>query len=139
MFKKNIISAPVVKSRSEKLMKRALRDARKRIRKGELADANGFSLYLHTIDARFSSLLSDINNSTRVVSYTTLRAKKLAETRRLLDFFAQDLSELTELHQIVDQKAAEAGNTNDFKKVRNLSVDLTKLQTSFENLERHKI
>lgn len=120
-------------------MKQALRDARKRIRKGEMVEANGFSLYLHTIDARFSSLLSDINNSTRVVSYTSIRAKKIAEARRLLDFFAQDLSELSQLDQILGEKAFEAGKSGDLKKVRNLSVDLTKLQASFEELERHKV
>src|SRR4051794_30691590 len=115
LFRRNIISVQVVQAKSDKLKRRALRDARKKIRKGELVDSHSLALYLHTIDARYTHLKADISNATRVANYAKVRAEKVAEARQLLDFFGQDYSELDRLSQIVAKKAERAGRANDLK------------------------
>ena len=132
--KNNIISNQVIKSKSDKLMKRSLRDAKKKIRKGELTDSHDLALYLHTIDERYSHLIADINHATIVYNYSKLRAKKIGETRQLLDFFSHDHSELDRLFQIVAEKAKQAGRIDDFKHEKLSVIDLTKLRNNFNAL-----
>ena len=138
LFQRNIISNQVIKAKSDKLMKRTLRDARKEIKQGVLVDSQSLALYLHTIDARFTHIRADINHATRVANYTKVRADKTAETRQLLAFFSQDCTELDRLSQIVAQKAEEAGRIDDFKHEKLSSIDLTKLKDNFDALTREE-
>lgn len=133
-FRKNIISNQVIKYKSDKLSKRILRDAKKRIKKEELVDSHDFALYLRTIDASFSHIIADINNASRVINYLKVRADKLAETRQLLDFFSQDYAELDRLSQIVAKKAEQADRVDDFKHQKLATIDLTKLKNIFDKL-----
>jgi hypothetical protein len=133
-FGKNIISSQVINSKTEKIKKRALRDARKKIRKGELTDSHSFALYLETVDERYEFIKNDIAEATRVVNYAQTRANKIAETRQLLDFFSQDYAELIRLAQNVSKKAVEAGKSNDQKHERLSDIDLSKLKDSFKDL-----
>ena len=116
-------------------MKKALRDARKKVKKGELVDGHDLSLYLRTISARYAHLNADIDNSTRVYDYSKLRGHKIAETRELLDFFSHDHSELERLSQIVAKKAERAERIDDFKHQKLSNIDLSKLRNSFNELE----
>lgn len=131
-FRKSIISNQVIKSKSDKLLKKILRDAGKKIRKGELIDSHSLALYLPTIDERYSHLQSDIDNATRVHDYSNVRAQKIAETRQLITFFNQDYAQLNHLSELVAKRAEEAGRTDDFRHEKMSSVDLTKLK---ENLD----
>lgn len=136
LFRKIIISNQAIQAKSDKLHKRALRDARKKIRKGELVDSHDLALYLQTIDARYAHIKADIANATRVANYAKVRADKMAETRQLLDFFSQDHAELTRLYQIVAQKAKDAERIDDLKQEKLSAVDLTKLKDIFNALAR---
>lgn len=134
LFGKNIISAQVINARAEKLKKQALKDAKKKMRKGELVDSHSLALYLQTIDQRYAFVKDDIANATRVVNYAKIRADKVAETRQLLDFFSHDHAELVRLYHIVAQKAKQADRTEDLKQEKLSSVDVSKLKDSFNNL-----
>lgn len=136
LFQKNIISNQVIKLKSDKLHRRVLKDARKKMKKGELVDAHSLALYLPTIDDMYTHLKADINNATRIIDYSNVRAKKVAETRQLIDFFSQDYRELDRLSEIAAKKAEEAGRTDDHKHEKLSSIDLTKLKESFEGLMR---
>lgn len=138
LFRKNIISNQVIKAKSDKIMKRALRDANKKIKRGELFDSHGLALYLQTIDARYASLKADIANASRVAKYSDLREQKLSDTSELLQFFDQDQEELAELAKIVKQKAHDAGRLDDLKQERRISVDLSKLNVRFDRLTREE-
>ena len=133
-FRKNIISNQVIKYKSDKLSKPILRDARKSINKEELLDNHDFALYLSTIDASFSHIKADIHNASRVINYSKVRADKLAETRKLLDFFNQDYVELDRLSQIVAKKAEQANRVEDFKHQKKIDIDLTELKRIFDKL-----
>ena len=138
LFSRNIISGDVVKAKSDKLMKSSLRDAKKKIRKGELTDSHDLALYLRTIDARYTHLQTEIANSRRVHNYSKLRATRIAETRQLLDFFSHDHAELDRLSQIVTEKAKQAGRIDDLKHEKLSFIDLTKLKNSFNALTREE-
>ncbi len=135
-FGKNIISSPVIKSRSDKLHKRVLRDAKKKIKNGELIDSHSFEMYLQVIDSEYAHIKNDINNATQTANYTRIRADKIAETRQLLDFFRHDNSELARLYRIVVQKARDAKRTDDLKEEKLSSVDTSDLKVSFEKLTK---
>lgn len=134
-LRKSIVSSQAVKSKSDKINKRILRDAKKRIKKGELADSHDLALYLPTIDNRYTQIKTDITNETRVFKYGEVRAAKMAETRELLEFFSQDDNELLRLYQIVSKKAEQAKRVDDLKQETLAPTDLKKLKTSFEVLE----
>lgn len=133
--KKNVISTQVINYKTSKIMKSVMRDARKRIRKGELRDSHSLELYLQTIDSRYMQVVAEIRNSTLVENYNDVRANKLAETRELLAFFDRDCEELDNLRKIVAKKAEESGKMDDFKHEQLASIDLSKLTSSFNNLE----
>lgn len=135
-FRKNIISGQVIKSKSDKLRKKVLRDAKKHIKKGDLFDSHSFALYLQTIDARFTHLKIDVANSTRIANYAKVRAQKVSETRLLLEFFDHDQAMLANLNDIVIHKAEEAGRTGDLKEEALVPVDISSLKEKFEALER---
>jgi hypothetical protein len=133
-FRRNIVSSQVVARKANRLRKRALREAMKKIKQDELTDRHSFALYLQLIDAQYASLQNDIENATSLTNYTKVRADKLAETRQLLDFFGQDHAELARLFQIVAQKAREAERIDELKQEKLTSVDLSKLRTKFDAL-----
>lgn len=136
MFKlrNNVINAQVLQAKTDKLMKRTLRDAKKRVRKGELLDCRSLGLYLRSIDARYDYIKADINNATRVVNYTALRAKKIAETRQLMEFYDGDYAELTNLYRTIARKAEQAGRMDDFKQDRVQPPDMATLKSGFNKL-----
>lgn len=133
-FRKNNISAQSIKARTDKLMRQALRDVKRRIRKGELIDGHSLGLYLSTIDAKYAHIKADINNATRVANYTKLRAKKIAETRELIEFYPTDFASLNSLHNILIDKAKDARRVDDFKHDRQLPPDMNKPKHDFEKL-----
>lgn len=117
-------------------MKRIIRDAKKKIKNGELKDSHSFELYLQTIDSRYMHIIAEIRNATLVVNYDDLRAHKIAETRELLAFFDRDYAELDSLSKSVALKAQESGKMNEFKHEQLSTIDLTKLTNNFNKLER---
>lgn len=133
-FKSNVINSQVVKAKTDKLMKRALKDAKKRIKRGELLDCRSLGLHLRSIEARYDYIKADINNSNRVGGYTAIRARKIAETRQLMEFYSGDYAELTNLYRIVARKAEQAGRMDDFKEDRVGPPSMEKLKTSFNKL-----
>lgn len=135
-FQRNMISASIVKSRSDKLKDAALRDAKKRIADGELTDSHDLALYLSTIDERFTHLKTDIAQAMRDENYAKARENKMVKTRKLLEFFSQEEAELRGLYELVAAKAKEAGLTNGLKGHEMTSIDLAKLKAAFEKLER---
>ena len=135
-FGKNIISSSVIKAKTDKLHKSVLRDAKKKIKTGELVDSYSFEMYLQTIDAKYSHIKNDIANATQTANYTRIRADKIGETRQLLDFFSHDHSELVRLFQIVSQKAKQANRIDDLKQEKLSSVEMSKLEASFKALTK---
>ncbi len=135
-FQRNVISASIAKSRSDKLKDAALRDAKKRIANGELTDSHDLALYLSTIDERYAHLKTDISQAMQDENYAKNRDNKVVKTRQLLEFFSQEDAELRGLYELAAVKAKEAGLTNGLKGHEMTSIDLTKLQASFEKLER---
>jgi len=136
LFQKNILSNQVVKGRADKVMRRSLREARKKIKKSELIDSHDLALYLDIIAGNYTHIKADIENATRVYNYTKIRADKIAETRQLLDFFIQDQVELDRLSQIVGKRAEQAQRIDDFKHQKLANIDLTKLHATFDALSR---
>lgn len=133
-FRKKVISSSAIKAKSDKLHKFITRDAKKKIKSGELIDSSSFEMYLETIDAAYAHLKNDIMNATQTINYSKVRADKLAETRQLLDFFSLDHAELLRLYQIVLRKAKEAQRIDDLKQEKLSSVDIAKLKDAFEVL-----
>lgn len=135
-FGKNIVSSSVIKARSDKLHKRVIRDAKKKIKNGELIDGYSFEMYLQTIDAAYEHIKNDISSATQTSNYNKIRTDKLAETRQLLDFFSLDHAELSRLYQIVLQKAKQAQRIDDLKQEKLSSIDIAKLRNAFEALAK---
>lgn len=135
-FQKNIISNEVITGKSKNIQRKALRDARKKIKKGELIDSHDFAMYLQTVDDRYAHIKADISNATRVINYDRVRDEKMAETRQLLEFFGQDQDELSRLFQIVAQKAKQANRIDDLRQEKLSNINISKLQASFDSLAR---
>lgn len=133
-FRKNVISAPVIKARSDKLHKLVVRDAKKKIKSGELIDSYSFEMYLETLDAAYAHVKNDITSATQTADYSRIRTEKIAETRQLLDFFSLDHAELVRLYQIVLKKAQHAQRIDDLKQEKLSSIDIAKLKEAFGKL-----
>lgn len=138
LFQKNIISTHVIKAKSNKLMKRALRDAKKQIRKGVLGDSRHLSMYLQMIDERFTYVKDEINNAKRVHNYTNVYAVKMADTRQMLASYNQGYAELNRLSRVADKKAKSAGRPDDFIHEKLSALDITELQNKFDALIREE-
>lgn len=113
-----------------------MREARKKVKKGDLTDSHSLALHLPSIDDRYSHLETDIINATRVIDYASIRASKMAETRQLLDFFSRDELDLNHLKQIVIEKAREAKKTDALSQERLFTSDLSKLRANFDALTK---
>lgn len=133
-LRKNIINAQVVKIRSDKAVRKTLRDAKKRIRRGELADSKGLSLYLNEIDARFEPIKVDIMNTTSTKGYAASRAAKLAKTQRLIDFTDNDYMKLTALNMKLKAKAEAAGLSSSYEQGTAKAPDMQPLKEELNRL-----
>lgn len=131
---KNTLSAQSVKVKSDKLAKRVMKDAKRRIRKGELLDCRSLGMHLSSIDARYDYLRAEVNNATLIADYVSSRAQKLAKTRQLIEFYNNDYRELKNLYQVVERKAKEAGRTDDLQQDDSEPLSLDKLRRQFEKL-----
>lgn len=134
-FNKNIVSHHVVKSKCDKVYKKVVRDAKKKIKNGQLYDAHSLSLFLKNIDGQYTHLLTYIRNTSHIIDYKILRREKLSEAKEKLNFFNQETKKLNELREELIIKAKDAGVTN---KIRNIDVeiDISKLQKIIDNLDR---
>lgn len=112
---KNIINAQVIKVKTDKIAKRIMRDAKKRIKRGELLDSRSFGMYLNYIDAQYDHIKADVDNTTMVADYTAVRTTKLAETGQLLAFYDSGYDDLRGLYKNLAEKAQEAGRADDLK------------------------
>lgn len=137
MFSKRrntIINTQVLKIKTDKIAGRIMRDAKKRIKRGELLDAHSLSMYLRTVDSYYDHIEADVKNSTMIVSYDAVRAAKIAETRRMIGFYDRDFDELRNLHRDLMEKARETGRTNDTKQGISAPPDMNALKLTFEKL-----
>lgn len=132
--RRNTISAQALKHSTDKIMKKTLRDAKKRIKRGELLDCRSLGMYLNSIDARYEHIKADVGNSTRVTDYMSVRSRRVAETRQLIDFYDTDYAELRSLYKIVARKAEEAGRVDDFNSDRAIPPSIEKQKKEFDKL-----
>ncbi len=129
-----IINTQVLKIKTDKIAKRVMRDAKKRIKRGELLDAHSLSMYLRTVDSYYDHIEADVKNSTMIVSYDAVRAAKIAETRRMIGFYDRDFDELRNLYRDLMEKAQETGWTSDTKQDISAPPDMNTLKLTFEKL-----
>lgn len=132
--KNNIINTQVLKVKTDKIAKRALRDAKRRIKRGELIDAHSLSMYLNTLDARYDHIEADVKNATMIVSYDAIRATKIAEIRRTIGFYDNDFVELKNLYRDLAEKAKETGRSGEGKQDVATPPDMNSLKATFEKL-----
>ncbi len=132
--KNTIINTQILKVKTDKIAKRALRDAKKRIKRGELIDAHSLSMYLNTLDSRYDHIEADVKNATMIVSYDTIRATKIAEIRRTIGFYDSDFAELRNLYKDLMDKARETGKSNDGKHDIAAPPEMKSLRATFEKL-----
>ena len=132
--KSNIINAQVLKVKADKIAKRVMHDAKRRIKRGELLDARSLGLYLRAIDSHYDHIEADVKNATMIVSYDALRAAKIAETRQMIGFYDQDFDELRVLYRDLTEKAKETGRTGDVKQDMSAPPNMNALKMTFEKL-----
>jgi len=137
--KNTIINTQVLKVKTDKIAGRIIRDAKKRIKRGELLDARSLGMYLRTIDSHYAHIEADVKNSTMIVSYDAVRAAKIAETRQMIGFYDRDFDELRNLYQDLMEKAKELGRANDAKQGMSAPPDMNALKTTFEKLAHDAI
>lgn len=135
---KNTLSAQSVKAKSDKLTKRVIKDAKRRIRKNELLDCRSLGMHLSSIDARYDYIKAEVNNATPVADYVSTRAHKLAQTRQLIEFYGTDYRELKSLYLVVERKAKEAERTDDLHLDDSEPLSIDKLRSQFEKLTDEK-
>lgn len=132
--KSEIISNHVIKADSDKLKKRAIREMRKLVKKGEIYDTDSLSLHLHLIDERYTHLKDVVRQAVLVVDYDTIRAEKMAETGRLNAYFDREQAELNNLLKVADEKAAAAGIRGGVKREPHEPIDVSKLRERYNRL-----
>lgn len=137
-FKKNIISAQVVKKRADRVKKRALKAAKKQIKRGELADSKTLELHLSEVRSHFIPLLSDVKNSTSTLNSAKKRARIVAKNRQLIDFFSHNYVELTQLKNRAERAARDADREDEFKHEKHLEVETSKMKDEFEEIIKKK-
>lgn len=129
-----IINTQVLRVKTDKIARRVMRDAKRRIKRGELFDAQSLGMYLRTVDAYYDHIEADVRNSTMIVSYDAVRAAKIAETRRMIGFYDRDFDELRNLYRDLMEKAQETGRTSDTKHDISAPPDMNALKLTFEKL-----
>ena len=132
--KNTIINTQVLKIKTDKIAKRIMRDAKKRIKRGELFDARSLGMYLRTIDSHYAHIEADVRNSTMIVSYDAVRAAKIAETRRMIGFYDSEFDELRNLYRDLMEKSKDLGRVNDAKQDMSAPPDMNSLKITFEKL-----
>lgn len=132
---KNIINAQVIKVKTDKIAKRVMRDAKKRIKRGELLDSRSFGMYLNYIDAQYDHIKADADNTTMVADYTAVRTTRVAQTAQLLAFYDSGYDDLKRLYINLAEKANEAGRTDDLKNDRTRPPDMEDLKLAFKKLK----
>ncbi len=132
---KNIINAQVIKVKTDKIAKRVMRDAKKRIKRGEILDSRSFGMYLNYIDAQYDHIKADADNTTMVADYTAVRNRRLAQTGQLLAFYDSGYDDLRRLYKHLAEKANEAGRTNDLKNDLTRPPDMEDLKVAFKKLK----
>jgi hypothetical protein len=115
-------------------MRKALRDAKKQIRKKSLTDRDTLGLYLPSIDTRCEYLRSTIDATRHLVDYDVIRAEKIAETSQLLEFSDDDFLKLKNLYRVVARKAEEANRTDDLRQDGIAPPNFDKLKSRFAKL-----
>lgn len=138
LFKKNIISNQVVKAKSDRLMRRAMRHSKKQIRKGIIIDSESLTMHLTDIDDKYTRIKADINNATIVNNYADVCAAKQADTLQKLAAYSPGYAKLNRLSQATDKKAKDAGRPDDFIHEELSALDITKLQNEFDDLIREE-
>jgi hypothetical protein len=135
MFKaRNIINAQVVEVKTDKIMKRTLREAKKQIRKEKLNDRHALGMYLPTIDRKYESIRASVKLTTSLVNYKGILANRKAETGELIAFYEDDMAELRNLYRVVRRKAEEAGRVDDLRQDGMAPPNMDKLKAAFDKL-----
>lgn len=134
-FKKNIISHQVIKSKSDKIYKKVIRDAKKKIKNGQLLDETHLKLHLKNIDAEYSYLISYVENTSHIIDYKILRSRHLSDAKEKLIFFSQEIKKLNQLREEMIEKAKEADVTNKIKNT-DIEIDISKLEKEVNELDK---
>lgn len=132
--KSNIINTQVLKVKTDKIAKRITRDAKKRIKRGELIDAHSLSSYLGVIEGAYDHIKADVRNTRMLVNYDGVRAAKVAETAQLIAFYDNDLATLKQLYKVLLEKSEEAGRTTTPRQDVTMPPDMTELKEAFSEL-----
>ncbi len=135
---KNLINAQVIKVKTDKIAKRIMRDAKKRIKRGELLDSRSFGMYLNHIDAQYDHIKADADNTTMVADYTVVRNTRLAQTGQLLAFYDSSYDDLRRLYKNLAEKAAASGREDDLKNSLTRPPDMDDLRTAFKKLTNER-
>jgi hypothetical protein len=138
MFKifktRNVINAQVVEVKTNKIMKRTLREANKQIRKDKLKNRHALGMFLPTIDRKYESIRASVKLTTSLVNYKGILANRRAETGELIAFYEDDMAELRNLYRVVRRKAEEADRTDDLRQDGMAPPNIEKLRTAFDKL-----
>ncbi len=132
--KTNFVNSQVVQVKTDRITKRVVRDAKKRVKRGELPDSHALSLYLKYIDSRYEHLRAQVLNTTTITDYEAIRAAKIAETRQLMAFYDTEFGNLRKLYSNLQERAKESGRTNDLKQDIATPPDMSELKKSLEKL-----
>lgn len=135
MLGKSIMNHQLVKKYSDKIKKKIIKEAKKKIRRREVFDSYTFSTYLHTIDGKYTSLRATVDGLTSLVDYPRIRRDRVSQTSQLIEFYAQDEHELQTLASIVNAKARDAGRLDDLRHEKRVTVvNKDKLSWEFEQV-----
>ena len=132
--KATVINTQVLRVRSDKIAKRVRRDAKKRLKRGELTSAHGLVLYLNHIDDAYSHLKADVKNARLLADYESVRADKVAEAGSLIQTHDAMLEDLDRIKSNLLEKAREAGREGTIKVESRSSIDITPLRTALAKL-----
>jgi hypothetical protein len=135
MFKaRKVINAQVVEVKTDKIMKRTLREAKKQVRNKKLNDRHALGMHLPAIDRQYESIRASVKLTTSLVNYKGILANRRAETGELIAFYEDDMAELKNLYRVVRRKAEEAGRIDDLRQDGMAPPNIDKLKAAFDKL-----
>lgn len=137
MAKQYVISDQTIAMRNNKIREHIVRDARAKIRRGELT-GEGIALYLPRIDEQYNAVRNEIRNAIdgRIMQLNEAYQRNLARVEGDLGTFDGDLRRLNAAQLNVEQEAEKAGIPHDKREVS--EVTYQGLHDRFNQLKEEK-
>ena len=118
MAKQYVISDQTIAMRNEKIRRRILKEARCKVKRGELR-GEGIALYLPHIDEKYNDVKNEIRNAIdgRIAQLNEEYQLHLARVERNLETFDNDLRRLNAAQLNIEKEAEKAGIPHDKRDV----------------------